>query len=107
IVKKEAKENAVYYWIQVPESLQAYFIKKGSVAIDGISLTVFGIEKNFIQLSLIPHTTRETTLGEKGLGYIVNIECDMLLKHVDMRIQIEKQVKRSALDKKILLIIKI
>src|SRR5699024_2573156 len=51
----------------------------------------------------IPHTTRETTLGEKGLGDIVNIECDMLLKHVHHLMQIETQVERSALDKKLLL----
>jgi len=82
IIKKEAQENAVYYEIEVPRHLEAYFVEKGSVAIDGISLTIFENRATSLLLSIIPHTVSETTLGAKETGDIVNIECDMLLKHV-------------------------
>lgn len=84
IVRTETVENAIYYDIEVPEELIRYFIMKGSVAIDGVSLTIFGMdkEKNTLTISLIPHTVAITVLGEKGVGDIVNLECDMLAKHV-------------------------
>lgn len=82
IVKKEQIENAVYYDISVPNQFMPYFIMKGSIAIDGVSLTIFGVSKNSITISLIPHTLNETILGEKEVGQIVNIECDVMAKHI-------------------------
>lgn len=82
IVKKENKANAVYYQIKVPDKLMSYFMLKGSVAIDGISLTVFGVHEHSITISLIPHTLSNTILGEKKAGDIVNIECDILAKYI-------------------------
>lgn len=82
ITRKRKQENAVYYDIEIPEAMVKYFIRKGSVAVDGISLTVFDVGQNTFMISLIPHTVSETILGEKNLGDIVNIECDMLAKHV-------------------------
>lgn len=84
IERKQLHQNAVYYDISIPESIRNYFIVKGSVAVDGVSLTVFGVDiaKNLITISLIPHTTDVTILGEKTVGDIVNIECDVLGKHV-------------------------
>lgn len=87
IIKKEKVENAVYYEISVPEQFMPYFIMKGSVAVDGVSLTVFGVKENLVTISLIPHTLRETILGEKEVGYIVNIECDVLAKYVQNQVQ--------------------
>lgn len=84
IFHKEASENAVYYHIRIAEKLLPYFILKGSVALDGISLTVFGVdkEKSSITVSIIPHTLAVTTFGEKEVGDIVNVECDMFAKHI-------------------------
>lgn len=82
IVRKEAVENAVYYDIAIPEQLMIYFVDKGSVAIDGVSLTVFAVGEKTITISLIPHTLEVTILGEREVGDVVNIECDMLAKHV-------------------------
>lgn len=87
IIKKERTANAVYYTIQVPDDLQQYFLHKGSVTIDGTSLTIFGVSQNQITISLIPHTYAETILGEKGTGDIVNLECDMLGKYVYQMLQ--------------------
>lgn len=82
IMKKERKENAVYYVIQLEEGLSTYCMPKGSVAIDGTSLTIFGIEGNLLTVSLIPLTHQDTILGRKAAGDIVNIENDMLGKYI-------------------------
>jgi riboflavin synthase len=83
IVKKERLANAVYYEIEVDEKLRRYMILKGSVAVDGTSLTIFGLTKDTFTISLIPHTLQETILGEKNVGNIVNIECDMIGKYIE------------------------
>lgn len=79
---KKQFENAVYYEIETDDELLKYIILKGSVAVDGTSLTVFGISEDSFTLSLIPHTLSKTVLGFKGTGDIVNIECDMIGKYV-------------------------
>jgi riboflavin synthase len=82
IMSKEALENAVYYEIETASELLQYVIQRGSIAVDGTSLTVFGVSENSFTLSLIPHTLSETVLGQKGTGDIVNLECDMIGKYV-------------------------
>lgn len=82
ILRKEKQANAMYVDIEVPEEFMIYFVEKGSVAIDGISLTVFAVRENLITLSLIPHTLQETNLRSKEVGDLVNIECDTLAKQV-------------------------
>ena len=82
IKSKKAFENAVYYEIEVGPDLMRYIIQKGSIAVDGTSLTVFAVTATSFTLSLIPHTLRETVLGLKESGDIVNLECDMIGKYV-------------------------
>ena len=82
IIKKERQENAIYYTIELPENLVTYTLLKGSIAVDGVSLTIFKRNNNTFTISLIPHTVSETILGLKKEGDIVNIECDMFAKYV-------------------------
>lgn len=82
IMSKKQESNAVYYDIELPQELLDYFVYKGSVTVDGTSLTVFGVDQQGITISLIPHTMEHTILGEKGVGDQVNIEIDMLGKYV-------------------------
>lgn len=82
IKSKQKVENAVYYEIEAAQELLSYVIVRGSVAVDGTSLTVFAVTDNSFTLSLIPHTLAETVLGLKGTGDIVNLECDMIGKYV-------------------------
>ncbi|GGD03906.1 riboflavin synthase [Thalassobacillus devorans] len=82
IVSKNNHSNAVYYDISLSDDLLGYFVYKGSVAVDGTSLTVFGVSEDTITISLIPHTMEHTVLGAKGVGDSVNIECDMISKYV-------------------------
>ncbi|KGX88304.1 riboflavin synthase [Pontibacillus marinus] len=82
ITSKKAESNAVYYDIELPTELLDYFVYKGSVTVDGTSLTVFGVNDKGITISLIPHTMEHTIIGDKGAGDHVNIEIDMLGKYV-------------------------
>ncbi|UTR09557.1 riboflavin synthase [Evansella sp. LMS18] len=83
IQSKRPEHNAVYYEIEVEPALRKYMIMKGSVTVDGTSLTIFGLTDGAFTISLIPHTMEETIIGSKGPGDIVNIECDMLAKYID------------------------
>jgi len=102
IIKKQKDQNAIYYDIEIPEELSRYVMHKGSITIDGISLTVFGVQKNTVTISLIPHTASETILGDKGQGDIVNIECDLLAKHVQHLLHQGNEDKKSNLNEEFL-----
>lgn len=79
----EKDNNAIWYQINANSDLMRYIIEKGSVAIDGISLTVAEVEDLNFKVSIIPHTQKETNLKCKSKGDIVNIECDMIGKYVE------------------------
>ncbi|QDT30558.1 Riboflavin synthase [Gimesia panareensis] len=69
-------------WFEVPEALALQMVPKGSVTVDGISLTIVDCEQSAFSIALIPHTLEVTTLGQKQVGSIVNIETDILGKYV-------------------------
>ena len=71
---------------------------KGSVSIDGTSLTIFGLEDHVLTISLIPHTQDATTLTSKGTGDLVNIECDQLLKYVYQLVQPNEEQKEKGVS---------
>jgi riboflavin synthase len=70
-------------WFDLPEPLLRYAVEKGSVAIQGTSLTVAAVDEAGLAIALIPHTLQETTLGELGVGDRVNVEADVLAKYVE------------------------
>ncbi len=69
--------------VRVPEGLSRYLVEKGSVTVDGVSLTVAGVDGFEIQLALIPHSLEVTTLGLRRVGEKVNLEIDVLAKYVE------------------------
>lgn len=69
--------------IRVPAELDPFLVYKGSIAIDGISLTIAALEADVLSVTIIPHTFRNTTLGGYRPGAKVNLECDVLAKHVE------------------------
>lgn len=69
--------------VEFPEKIGKYMIEKGSIAIDGISLTINALSKNSLSLMIIPHTLGNTTLIEKKVGEIVNIEVDLIAKYIE------------------------
>lgn len=80
-VKKD--ENAVWYTVKASPDILRYVIEKGSVAIDGISLTVAKVSAQDFSVSVIPHTAKSTTLGERRVGDTVNLENDCIGKYVE------------------------
>jgi len=103
IVRKERQENAVYYEIEVNEELASGMILKGSVTVDGTSLTIFGVTGTSLTISLIPHTMEETIIGQKQVGDMVNIESDMIGKYVGHYLkQTTNQGKKSSITKSFL-----
>ncbi|MFJ7952522.1 riboflavin synthase [Lysinibacillus sp. NPDC096418] len=87
ILRKRPMANAVYIDIEVGEELTSYCIPKGSITIDGTSLTLFTVEKSSVTVSLIPHTYKETILGMKNEGALVNIETDLVGKYIVNQLQ--------------------
>ncbi|TCI46093.1 riboflavin synthase [Exiguobacterium sp. SH3S2] len=83
IVKKRPLANAVYIDISCESSLLRFIVPKGSISVDGTSLTVYEVTERGFTLSLIPHTYSETVLGMKQAGDKVNLECDMLAKYME------------------------
>jgi len=69
--------------VRVPETLDRYLVYKGSIAIDGISLTIAAIDNGLLRVAIIPHTWEATNLAMRQPGDRLNIECDMLAKHVE------------------------
>lgn len=68
--------------IEIPESVLIYLVPKGSIAIDGVSMTIQELKKDSIHIAVIPHTAKTTTLGHKKPGDWVNLEADVLSKHL-------------------------
>jgi riboflavin synthase len=83
VISREPSENWEWVRVQIPTELMKYVVLKGSITIDGISLTVNEVGDDFVGLSLIPETLRLTTLGYKQPGDKVNIEADVMAKHIE------------------------
>ena len=83
IISTRKDDNAVWYKISADKNIIKYIVEKGSVAIDGISLTVAKAERDNFSVSVIPHTSEETILSEKKAGDIVNHENDIIGKYVE------------------------
>ena len=78
----ESLEDSVLV-VRAPRDLERFLVYKGSIAIDGISLTIASVEDGVVKAAIIPHTLEATNLARRKAGDRVNIECDMLAKHVD------------------------
>lgn len=101
IVDKRKERDFFRLRIKIPESVSRYVVEKGSIAIDGISLTVNEYQGEEVQITLIPYTIEKTTLKDKKAGDRVNLEADILGKYVeklfDQRDKKSRQVDRSFL----------
>ncbi len=83
IRQRETLGNAIIVTVEVPEMLTRYMIHKGSVSVDGISLTINTCDADSFSVSVIPHTAALTTIGFKNRGDRVNIETDMVGKYIE------------------------
>ena len=80
-VETDGKDHRV--WIDAPPEVLPYCVEKGSICVDGVSLTVAELASDAFAVALVPHTLRETTLGNRRPGDAVNLEADVLAKYVE------------------------
>ncbi len=83
VISRTPSENWELVQVRIPKQLMKYVVLKGSITIDGVSLTVNEVGDDFIGLSLIPETLKLTTLGSKQPGDKVNVEADVMAKHIE------------------------
>jgi riboflavin synthase len=93
------EENAVWVTISAESKTLKYIVEKGSVALDGISLTVANVDNTSFKVSVIPHTASETTLLNKSVGDKINIECDVVGKYIEKFLNFkDKESVKSSVD---------
>lgn len=90
VSRLEREDNAVWVTINTTKAILKYIIEKGSITIDGVSLTVAYVDSNCFQVSIIPHTAAHTTLLTKKTGDIVNLENDVIGKYVEKLMSFER-----------------
>ncbi|USP05367.1 riboflavin synthase [Vibrio fluvialis] len=83
IVERNPVGRAIELWVAMPAELSKYVAEKGSITVDGISLTVNDLRKNAIKLTIVPHTTQETTIDHFQVGRKVNLEVDVLARYLE------------------------
>lgn len=98
IIRIETDDNAVWFTIRANKDILRHVILKGSIAIDGISLTVARLTAESFSVSVIPHTRVETNLAGKRVGDEVNLETDVIGKYVDHLLSLDRMGKESPTD---------
>ncbi|WP_042273678.1 riboflavin synthase [[Clostridium] dakarense] len=98
IVSVTKDDNAVWIAIKAQENILEYIIYKGSVSIDGISLTVAYVDDSLFKVSIIPHTGENTILLNKNIGETVNLECDLIGKYVEKLLGLVPKNQKSKED---------
>jgi riboflavin synthase len=93
IVKIKEDDNAIWYTIKAGRQIMRYVIEKGSIAMDGISLTVAKVSKDSFCVSVIPHTAKNTTLSKKKVGDILNLENDLVGKYIEKFMEVKSDKK--------------
>jgi riboflavin synthase len=95
IVRREPQGQGFRLWCEVPLALRNFIIEKGYVSLDGVSLTVAGVEADRFCVALIPETLKRTTLGRKGVGNLLNIEADPVARYVAALLRDRTEAKGS------------
>ncbi|WYQ44118.1 riboflavin synthase [Bacillus sp. FSL W7-1321] len=98
IQKRQPVENAVLFEVEADRELVRYIVQKGSIAVDGTSLTVFAVTDTSFTISIIPHTLEMTIMGTKKPGDHVNLECDIIGKYVEKLLAPKESAVRTPLS---------
>jgi len=98
VINITPRENGVDFIIKVEPKYIAYIIPKGSITIDGVSLTVNDVYSDSFRLTIIPHTLKETLIGEYKIGTKVNIETDLFARYIDHILQHRSQKRGMSWD---------
>ncbi|MBQ4889921.1 MULTISPECIES: riboflavin synthase [Shewanella] len=93
VEQRNVRGKAIEFWLLAPEDLSRYIAHKGSITIDGVSLTVNEIDGHRFRLTIVPHTAEETTLLALQAGSKVNIEVDLIARYLERLMNAEKATK--------------
>ena len=93
VIEKRADARSYRFTLKAPDELAKYIAEKGSICIDGISLTVNEVDGALFSVNIVPHTLNETTLGEISAGNKVNLEVDLLARYMERLMQGENAAK--------------
>ncbi len=96
IVERNQVGRAIEFWVEMPETLSKYVAEKGSITVDGISLTVNDLCKNGFKLTIVPHTSEETTIDQFHVGRKVNLEVDVLARYMERLLQGQQEQKQES-----------
>ncbi len=91
VVERNQLGRAVEFWIEMPQELSKYVAHKGSIAIDGISLTVNELRKQAFKITIVPHTSEKTTIDDFQVGRKVNLEVDLLARYMERLLSGDKE----------------
>jgi riboflavin synthase len=91
IVERNMVGRAIEFWVSMPEEITKYVAEKGSITVDGISLTVNALRKNAFKLTIVPHTGEETTIADFHVGRKVNLEVDVLARYMERLLTSQKE----------------
>lgn len=91
IVERNQVGRAIEFWVEIPSSISKYIAEKGSVTVDGISLTVNDLRKNAFKLTIVPHTSSETTINDFHVGCKVNLEVDVMARYLERLISAKQE----------------
>ena len=83
MVDKYPEGDSTRFKISTPQNLVKYIARKGSITINGVSLTVNNIENNVFDVNIVPHTLTATTLGQLSIGNKINLEIDIIARHLE------------------------
>ncbi len=96
IVERNQVGRAIELWVEMPTEISKYVAGKGSITVDGISLTVNDLRKNAFKLTIVPHTSEETTIDLFQVGRKVNLEVDVLARYMERLLQGQQEEKQES-----------
>jgi riboflavin synthase len=99
VTRIEKNGNSFDYYITIPDSFAKFLVPKGSIAVDGVSLTINDVYNNTFRLTIIPHTIKNTLIKNYKIGIRVNIETDMFAKYIYHMFSKEKKITWDDIDK--------
>ena len=95
IVERNMVGRAIEFWVAMPADIAKYIAEKGSITVDGISLTVNDLRKNAFKLTIVPHTGEETTIADFHVGRKVNLEVDVLARYMERLLTSQQEQPES------------
>ena len=95
IVERNMVGRAIEFWVAMPADIAKYVAEKGSITVDGISLTVNDLRKNAFKLTIVPHTGEETTIADFHVGRKVNLEVDVLARYMERLLTSQQEQPES------------